>query len=258
MQKGICITPVANLRMQPDHKSEMVSQLLFGERFELLRADNGWYHIRLTHDQYEGWLPMNQGELLTEEDKDLFNGLKEVVTAERFATIILLGNNTPIPLSAGSSLLLDNQDTMTIGRHLYDCSEIVHHSGKMSHGDIAANAMTFLHTPYLWGGRSAFGTDCSGLVQIACKMAGIQIGRDARMQAQEGEDIHLIHEAAAGDLVFFDNEAGEIDHTGILLGKHEVIHAHGLVRIDTIDHEGIFNNNTKKYTHKLRLIKRLK
>jgi cell wall-associated NlpC family hydrolase len=123
--------------------------------------------------------------------------------------------------------------------------------------DLIETALKYLGSPYLWGGRSPFGIDCSGLSQMVYKINGIQIPRDANKQAEIGETIDFINEAIEGDLVFFDNEEGNIIHVGIYLGKSKIIHASGKVRIDTIDHQGIFNTETQKYSHKLRIIKRI-
>ena len=119
------------------------------------------------------------------------------------------------------------------------------------------NAFYFLNSPYLWGGRTPFGIDCSGFVQIAARLSGISLPRDTQEQAEEGEIINLISEAKPGDLAFFDNIDGRIIHVGIILENGQIIHASGKVRIDTIDHQGIFNEESKKYSHQLRVIKRI-
>ena len=115
----------------------------------------------------------------------------------------------------------------------------------------------YLDAPYLWGGRSPFGIDCSGLVQMTYKLSGIKLPRDAGQQASCGTTINLLSEAQAGDLAFFDNEEGIITHVGIILPNNQIIHASGRVRVDSLDHEGIYNVKKKQYSHKLRLIKRI-
>ncbi|NTW32657.1 MAG: C40 family peptidase, partial [Bacteroidetes bacterium] len=122
---------------------------------------------------------------------------------------------------------------------------------------IVENAYMYLDAPYLWGGRSPFGIDCSGFVQMVYKLIGIRLPRDASQQASQGTTINFLSEAVPGDIAFFDNEDGIIVHTGIIINNGQIIHASGRVRIDNLDHEGIFQVKTKKYTHKLRLIKRI-
>jgi cell wall-associated NlpC family hydrolase len=115
----------------------------------------------------------------------------------------------------------------------------------------------YLHCPYLWGGRSPFGVDCSGYTQMVFKLAGKRLRRDTHMQAEQGMTVYLLDEAQPGDLAFFDDDNGNIIHTGILLSKNKIIHASGRVRIDLIDYHGIYNEALRRYTHRLRLIKRI-
>ena len=115
----------------------------------------------------------------------------------------------------------------------------------------------YLDTPYLWGGKSAFGIDCSGFVQQVYKMFGIKLLRDAYLQAEQGVPVQNLAQSKLGDLAFFKNENGRIVHVGMLLENHKIVHASGNVRIDIIDENGIINSETGKRTHQLSLIKRM-
>ncbi|MDE5743932.1 MAG: C40 family peptidase, partial [Bacteroidales bacterium] len=119
------------------------------------------------------------------------------------------------------------------------------------------SAAQWLNTPYLWGGKSIFGTDCSGFTQTLYRIYGIQLPRDAKDQAGAGEAVIFLDEAKAADLLFFDNENEQLVHVVIYMRNSRIIHASGMVRIDTIDHQGIYRQDTKNYSHKLRLIRRM-
>ncbi len=247
----------AAVRMHPDHKSEMVSQLLFGERFFILDESPDWLSVELVLDHYRGWVARNQVELLDETRVEILEKAVHAITGEHLAMVRESPTGNHFVLSAGSSLYTNKGKAMTVGGKTYEYQGQMIQTRKANGESIVGYAQLFLHTPYLWGGRSAFGMDCSGFVQVVYKMAGIPLARDASVQANSGESIHLINESGPGDLVFFDNANEEITHTGILLGDGQVIHAHGKVRIDRIDHHGIFNMDTGGYSHRLRLIKRI-
>ena len=123
--------------------------------------------------------------------------------------------------------------------------------------DLVHDAMQFLNAPYLWGGRSLFGIDCSGLVQMAYKLKNIRLKRDASQQAEQGEAVASLEEAEPGDLAFFENEVGRICHVGILIDRQKILHCSGRVRNDLIDQQGIFHNDLHEYTHKLKMIRRI-
>ena len=131
------------------------------------------------------------------------------------------------------------------------------YSEKLPKKEIIQKAFIFLNTPFLWGGKTPFGIDCSGFTQMVYKLCGYQLLRDAKKQATQGEVLSFIEESEPGDLAFFDNENGEIIHVGIILKEYHIIHAFGKVRIDTLDHSGIFNAELQKHTHKLRVIKKM-
>jgi cell wall-associated NlpC family hydrolase len=129
--------------------------------------------------------------------------------------------------------------------------------GSLNKSNIVNTALLYLNTPYLWGGKTPFGIDCSGFTQMVYKLNGFNILRDASQQASQGEVLSFIEESSPGDLAFFDNNEGEITHVGIIMEDHRIIHAHGKVRIDLLDQSGIYNLDTKIHSHKLRMIKKI-
>ena len=162
-------------------------------------------------------------------------------------------------ITLGSSLPQFRKNKLKLGEQDFSFEGNALNSSSIEHTETAIEelATKYLNAPYLWGGRSIWGIDCSGFTQLVFKMLGIKIRRDAYQQADQGITLGFIEEAEPGDLAFFDNEDGKIIHVGILLGQGKIIHASGKVRIDRIDHQGIFNEETGKYSHKLRIIKRI-
>jgi cell wall-associated NlpC family hydrolase len=138
--------------------------------------------------------------------------------------------------------------------HTYDGNKI---NVKPNKSNIVATAFLYLNAPYLWGGKTPFGVDCSGFTQMVYKLNGINLNRDASQQATQGEALSFIEESEPGDLAFFDNAEGEIIHVGIIMENNYIIHAHGKVRIDRLDHSGIYNAERQIHTHKLRVIKKI-
>jgi len=249
-----CSVNVLAMRKEPSHRAELVSQLLYGERAEVLQVQNDyWAFIRSLDDEYEGWCLLGQLQLLSKREfykapKYLTNGLGNKLISDEAEILLPLGAS----IKSGS-LLLGGQKAKYKGKKLA-IAEL-----KPEAQNIERFASSFRCAPYLWGGRSHEGIDCSGLSQIVMKMNGIQIARDASQQALQGETISFLQEARCGDLAFFGNADGRINHVGILLNEHYIIHATetaGCVVVDKIDQEGIVSKLLRKRTHSLRLIKR--
>lgn len=258
MKKGICLMATAAIRLQPDHRSEMVSQLLFGECATIQESNNEWFNIETCYDKYHGWVAQNQLFVLNnDEDKTFIDLSKKLVTASSMAQISDERSGLTFSISAGSSFYANADQRMVIAEKCFHYDGGFAQLQKAAATCIPEYATSFANASYLWGGRSVFGLDCSGFTQIVFKMAGKIIPRDSAMQATVGEPVHLIHESLPGDLAFFDNDEGIITHVGIILENNTIIHAHGQVRTDKIDHHGIFNTKFRQYSHRLRLIKRI-
>lgn len=246
----ICVVPVCPIRAEASHRSEQVSQLLFGELCELLERTKYFVKVRVVYDNYEGWCQENQ---LHETDDTAASSTQDRLAGDWVNDITVGNNRMRIPFA--SSLPATN----FIGKNRveYKGAWISTVEKSMNVGLIEKISFTFLNTSYLWGGRSVFGIDCSGFTQLVFKCFHIRLLRDASQQVTQGDEVGFLQEAKPGDLAFFDNEAGRITHVGILLNTNTIIHASGKVRIDTIDSLGIINADTGKRTHPLRLIKRI-
>jgi len=234
----------------------MVSQLLFGETYTVIEESKKWLKICLDNDHYEGWIDRKQFSQISREEYVQIKAQASCYCMERASAIFDLSDNTSIPVVIASIFREMDQINYTCGSmHFSFEGRTLAQPIRPSRENIVQNAMLFLNSPYLWGGRSPFGIDCSGLTQQVYKISGLDLPRDSSQQASQGTSISFISEALPGDLIFFDDDEGSIIHTGILLTENKFIHASGKVRIDVIDHQGIYNKELKKYTHKLRLIK---
>jgi cell wall-associated NlpC family hydrolase len=253
IRKFVCIVPAAAVRKKPSHKTEIVNQLLFGETMHALREKNKWLLIQSLHDNYEGWIRSNQVMCLEEKGD---NAGSRFVTAGLVNTITVGGEKMNLP--AGASLFGFSNGQGHIESLDYEFSGETIDRADMKPGQpsLVALVMPWLNAPYLWGGRTIFGVDCSGFAQIIFKMLGLDLLRDAKQQARQGVEVENISDASCGDLAFFHNRSKKIVHVGIMLDNKRIIHASGKVRIDSIDKKGIIHRDTGKYSHRLSCIRR--
>lgn len=253
MEYAIVVVPAAPVRRKAKHQSEMVNQLLFGDAVKVLKSKREiWYKVQSLYDLYEGWVTVHMLEPVAESQARQSN---PYITIAPVSTIELGDTSMQVPAAASLPAFADG--TGQIGRHIYHFKgqAALRSKEELTPELITDTAMAWLNAPYLWGGRTLMGIDCSGFVQIVFKVLGIDLPRDAWQQAQEGITVNKLKESIAGDLVFFDDR-DEIVHVGILLAADKVIHASGRVRIDKIDKKGIIHSETGKRTHSLRVIKR--
>jgi len=252
MKYIICQVSVAPLRAEDSDRSEMVSQLIFGEKAIILESRKNWIKITSDYDSYTGWVDSKQFLEVTE--KEYHSIQNEFYASETFN--LAVESDTPITLPFASHLPNLKDGKFTIGSKTFDYLSDFR-KGDMTKSELTQMALLYLNVPYVWGGKSVFGIDCSGFVQQLYKMAGVKLPRDAYQQAEIGEPLSFIEEAEPGDLAFFDNSDGKIIHVGMIIEDNKIIHAHGKVRIDPIDTTGIFNTDSQSYSHKLRVIKKI-
>ncbi len=256
MEYGIVNLSAIPARKEPSDRSEMVNQLLFGESVTVLEKLGPWRRIRSVHDNYEAWVDHKQFLPISNEVFKNTSAKPSMVTTD--LAQILVKENALMTIMLGSTLPAFNDSVCHIDEAIYTYPGQVRDTSVVSaKGLLVENAYMYLNAPYLWGGRSPFGIDCSGLTQMVYKLNGVSLKRDASQQAEQGNTLHLLDETEPGDLAFFDNENGDIIHVGIILKDQEIIHASGCVRIDKIDHHGIYNKAQGKYTHNLRTLKRI-
>jgi len=246
---GISLTGLVPMRAEPSERSEMVSQLLFGEYFIILEHSEKWLFIRSGIDGYQGWVSTNMVHDLPD---DFPIASTPYVICSPYAICAVAGKRIHLP---GGSLLpatIEQSSFRLAGEKYTFCGGMT----QPESGGLVALALQYLRAPYLWGGKTIFGMDCSGLVQIIGRMSGLWLPRDASQQAKTGKEI-VYEIAATNDIAYFCDDNGKIVHTGILCDANSIIHASGYVRIDRFDKQGIYNDDEKRYTHRLHSIRRI-
>lgn len=231
MEKYYCSVSVSPIRAEVSEKSEMTSQILYGETCEIIKTEGLYSKIKMDFDGYEGWV---NSSVLKKENSEIS---KNLMTQNYGVFDLPEGRNL---ISLGSEVAFETENFV-------DNNNI--------RESLVGSAKKFINVPYLWGGRSYFGIDCSALVQLVYKIHGIALPRDADKQAELGEARDFVEESEPGDLAFFEDETGFISHVGLVLSPFELIHASGKVRIDSLDFSGIYNAEKNKHTHKLRMVK---
>jgi gamma-D-glutamyl-L-lysine dipeptidyl-peptidase len=252
MERFTCENVFVPLRSGPSHRTEMLSQVLFGEKYTIIDRSGVWIKVETVFDKYQGWIDTDH--LQHSADTDSSQGF-----VLNRSLLCYKNDGTKLVLEAGCEVF--NPDfgakTFTVSDTQYTTISAFSQEYVQTNEAVTDTALRFINSPYIWGGRIPSGIDCSGFTQLIYKIHGIPIRRNSWQQAEAGVNVDFIDEAEPGDLVFFDNDQGNITHVGMILSKGLVIHGSGRVRIDRIDHQGIFKPEKNGYSHKLRLIRRI-
>lgn len=249
MQYGLCPLSVVPVRLLPDESSELITQLLYGEYYKIIEARKFYSKIRIVFDDCEGWICNSQIQHLSQDVFNTIDKIKDHKFSSDLVSFVSTESNLLIPIIIGSSVT-----NSTLLKHQFDGEFI---QEKIKKKELITIASLYLNAPFLWGGKTPFGIDCSGFTQMVYKIAGHHLLRSALQQSTQGEALSFIEESEPGDLAFFDDSNGIINHVGIIMQNNYIIHASGKVRVDRLDHTGIFNTEKKLYTHKLRVIKKV-
>lgn len=253
---GICRLSVVPVRLEPSDKTEMLTQLLFGDQYEVTQqtTDKKWLKIKIQYDQYEGWIDEKQHHTISKDYFEYLDQAEFKITTD--ITTSILYHKSPQVILMGSMIPISSSELFKMEEQFAFNGEAKNVGQKREFEFLKNTAIKYINAPYVWGGKSPFGIDCSGFTQMVFKISGYNLFRDAGQQAHQGKSVKSYHDAKPGDLVFFKNNEGKIVHVGILLNEDKIIHASGRVRIDHFNEEGILNTETKIYTHQFAHIRR--
>ena len=249
MKYGICALSIVPVRADKSASGELKTQLLYGELFKVLEHKKKRSKIRTYPDRIEGFVESRQIHPLSKKEFEKLSKRKTTKYCGDLVAYVESDAHQLLPIVLGSNI-----NALSLLNHSFEGE---HLNGKPSKKRLVSMALNYLNAPYLQGGKTPFGVDAAGFVQMVYRLSGYQLPRSVAEQAKEGDVLSFIEESQPGDLAFFDNQDGEIVHVGIMLEDHHIIHAYGKVRLDRIDHTGIFNRDENRYTHSLRVIKSL-
>lgn len=254
---GVCRLSVVPVRAESSDKAEQVTQLLFGDHYEVINEDKDrkWVWIRVNYDQYEGWIDVKQHHPISKEYFEYLNHAEFKITTD--VTSSILYNKSRQLILMGSMIPISSTELFKMEEQFAFIGEAKNLGQKRDFEFMRTTAVKYLNSPYLWGGKSTFGVDCSGFTQMVFKICGYRLQRDSGQQALHGRSVAAAHEAKPGDLAFFTSATGKINHVGILLEKDKIIHSSGKVRVDSFSEEGIINQDSKVITHQFSHLRRI-
>ena len=253
---GVCRLSLVPVRLEGSDKAELTTQLLFGEHYEVLSSskDKKWLKIKMHFDQYEGWIDVKQHHSISKDHFDYINRADFKISTD--VTTSILYNKTPLSILMGSIIPISGSELFRMEEQFAFNGESKSLGQKRDFEFLKLTAKKYVNAPYLWGGKSPFGIDCSGFVQMVFKINGYKLQRDSAQQAKQGKAVSF-QEMLPGDLVFFKSKENQITHVGIFLGDDKLIHASGKVRIDHLNGEGILHAESRVYTHSFAQARRI-
>ena len=254
---GVCRLAVVPVRADHQESAGQITQLLFGDHYEVvaISADKKWLHIRIYADQCEGWLDGRQHHQISKEYFEQINKTDYKITTDVASAVLY--KKSPLTIVMGSIVPISNSELFKIEEQFAFNGESKGLGQKRDVDFLKSLAKKYLSSPYQLGGKSPFGIDAPGFTQMVYKIAGYSLHRDIVQQSLQGKKVRTFDEAHQGDLAFFSEKGGVVNHVGMIMDDARIIHVWGQVRIDALTEEGILNPETKIYTHLLHSIRRI-
>ncbi|NCS87318.1 MAG: C40 family peptidase [Ignavibacteria bacterium] len=254
---GVVNISVANIRTKPEHSAEMATQALLGTPLKIYKKKGGWFMVQ-TPDDYIGWLDDDGFSQMNKVEFDIWNNSEKIIVTNKFGFSFSGKDENSVPVSdlvAGNILKFKNVDDSFTeveypdGRIAFIPFKHVqnYHSWlkslEINQKNLISTAKSFMGLPYLWGGTSAKGVDCSGFTKTIYFLNGVLLPRDASQQVNVGELVDTengFDNILPGDLLFFGRKADgdkkeRATHVGMYIGDTEFIHSSGMVKINSLD-----------------------
>jgi len=254
---GVCRLSLVSVRLTPEEYAPMNTQLLFGDHYEVIEVPNqkDWIFIRIHFDGSEGWISAEQHHGITKEYFDQINHANFKITTD--LTCSLLFKKSPLTILLGSIVPISNSELFKIEEQFAFNGESKSLGQKREFEFLKTIVMKYLNAPHLAGGKSPFGIDASGLIQMVFKICGFILPRYLDKQITEGKKIVSLEDAKPGDIAFFLGQGKKDLQGGIVLDDQKIIHCDGKVRVDHLMDEGILRSESKIFTHSLIEIRRI-
>lgn len=244
---GVCRLSLVSVRKTPDMQGAIVTQLLFGDHYEVLQEKGEWLSIRNHFDQMIGWMEAEQHHAITKEYFEQINNADFKITTDLASTILFKKN--PLTILIGSVVPISNSELFKMEEQFAFNGESKSLGQKRDFEFLKQIACKYQNAPHQQGGKSPFGIDGAGLVQVVFKICGYSLPRQADQQRLEGKKVKSLGEAMPGDVVLLKKTGTTALTAGILLDEQKIIYADGKVRIDQLLEDGILRAETKVYTH---------
>jgi gamma-D-glutamyl-L-lysine dipeptidyl-peptidase len=254
---GVCRLSVVSVRKEQSHQSLQVTQLLFGDHYEVVQesTNHNWLRISVYFDGSSGWIERKQHHGISKEYFEQINTSDFKITTEVCSTILY--KKSPISILMGSIVPISQSELFKMDEQFAFNGESKSLGQKRDFEFLKSISLKYLNVPEQEGGKSPFGIDGYGLIQMTYKIAGYPISRVVEDLVSHGKVVKDIRDAKRGDVVLVaSRKQGKIS-AGLLMEDNKLLHADGRVRIDQLMEDGVLDLETKIYTHELKTIVRI-